>query len=177
MAYASRQVAYPPPIFDISSNTAVARATAARDVFAPADAPLRPDVVGVYAARIAPITPVRATVALRGVATDVVLRVAVRDVTLDVAARDAVVVARRVALRVTDDVSPESVDTVRATLRVKSRVDVVADVPARGFGICSANAPPVHVTASANKQPVKKLNLRVDNLHLSFATLYHFSAL
>jgi len=31
VAYASRQAAYPPPIVDISSNTAVARAVAARE--------------------------------------------------------------------------------------------------------------------------------------------------
>ena len=31
VAYASRHSAYPPPIFDISSNTAVARAIDARD--------------------------------------------------------------------------------------------------------------------------------------------------
>jgi len=115
VAYASRHVAYPPPILEISLNTAVARAAAARDTVADADragvmAARDTDVAdravtGVAAARDAVADDARAETGIADRATDATDRA----VTGVAAARDAVADGRRNADRA--DVvtaSPES---------------------------------------------------------------------
>ena len=96
--YASRQVAYPPPIFDTSSNTAVARAVAARDIVATEEALRAGDTTEWLIALRTTLEEAARDVAASGrvlVATTV-CRAALRAVAVDVA--DALLVAVRAAV-------------------------------------------------------------------------------
>jgi len=156
VAYASRQAEYPPPIFDISSKTAVARAVAERDTF---------DVVALRAADCAVAARTTLDAAARPTvawAADTVFEdVDVRGVTALRAETFAdappgtlitdcvlvtVVVGRRVAERDADApdtaLPPADDDAARRTSRPSLRAlagagDDATDVP-RGLGAWAA---------------------------------------
>jgi len=168
-------VAYPPPIFDTSSNTAVARATAARDAFTVVA--LRAlVVVGAYAARIAPITPVRATAPLRDAPTGVTAVRALRDDTVFVvvAVRADVVVLRCAVVAVRDTVALSELRFVLRDVDVSRPDDATPDV-ARGLGICSADTFPAETATIIAIKHLIKFDVRIANFYSLLNVLYHFS--
>ena len=169
-------MAYPPPIFDTSSNTAVARATAARDAFTFVALRALLVLVGAYAARIAPITPTRATVPLRDVPAGVTAVRALRDDTVFVvvAARDAVVVLRDVVVAVRDTVAASELRFVLRDVDVSRPDDATPDV-ARGLGICSADTLPAETATIIAIKHLIKFDVRIANFYSLLNVLYHFS--
>ena len=156
---------------DTSSNTAVARATAARDAFAVV-ATRTLVTVGAYPARIAPTTPVRATVALRVAPTGVTAVRALRDDTIlfVVAARDVVVL--RCAVVATRDTVAEP--ELRLTLREPSRPDDATPDVARGFGICSADTLPAETATIIAIKHLIKFDVHIANFLLSLERIISF---
>ena len=179
MAYASRQVAYPPPILEISSNTAVARATDARDA-ARAVVALR-DWVDAVALRTTLDDAARDVFTAERAATSdddttVFVRVALRGVTAPAMARDVPDARCVVAARdTTPDDTPDVPDAVRVAPRVSVRTAATPVAP-RGFGAWSAFAPPTQNTVAITKQDLVKIFLRmVIRLVLSLVCIVSFS--
>ena len=193
MAYASRHWAYPPPITDISVNTAVARAVPARakpttEFVAPARA-----VVGV-APRTTFVDAARAFVALRDtVVGDTTWRTVVplRPVTTfdapawDTAERETTVLGRAVALRDTVARPDEFVFARVDVAAVFVRVDVVVAtppavpprvtaVPPRGFGAWAPYAPNVTNVMAKHNEYLQKLTIRIVKIYISLLHILSF---
>ena len=186
VAYASRQVAYPPPILEISSNTAVARATPARE-------PARATFVALRADDAVPVVVAERTTPERTTFDDDAARetfaalcdtlfAAARDETADT---DETMLLRRTALRpvvalvfatftifddavravVVDGRAVAERDTVPFALAVvravaacsPPRADCATTLPPRGLGAWAAyRLAPQNVVAATIKYLTKR---------------------